>query len=429
MKIELNSQFKKALDLIEDTSQNLFITGRAGTGKSTLLKVFKEKTQKNPVVLAPTGVAAVNVEGQTIHSFFGFKPDITPAKVSKLKVYDPDLYRSLKIIIIDEISMVRADLLDCVDRFLRKYGPIKKLPFGGVQMVFIGDLYQLAPVVTSQEREFFNGSYYFTPYFFGAKVFQDPAFEMELVELEKVYRQKDDQFLRLLNAARNKSITEIDLGWLNQRYFPDFEPAQDDFFIYLTSTNKQSDEINQRELDKLSTELYSFQAKITGDFDKNSIPTAEILNLKSGAQVMMLNNDSSGRWINGTVGKILTVKKDENEDYYLLIRLEDGQKVRVTPHRWDIYRYFLKGKEIQSETVGSFTQFPIRLAFAITIHKSQGKTFEKVIIDLGRGAFAHGQSYVALSRCVSFEGLILKKPLKMSDLRLDWEVVKFLTSY
>jgi len=404
------------------------IVGQSGTGKSTLLKYFLETTDKPAVVLAPTGVAAVNVNGQTIHSFFGFKPDITLSKVSKLQVYKKDLYKHLKTIIIDEVSMVRADLLDCVDKFLRLYGPNKRLPFGGTQMIFIGDLYQLAPVVASKEKNLFK-EHYQTPYFFGAKVFKTSDFKMEFVELEKIYRQKDDKFIRLLNAVRNRSVTAGDLAWLNKQYRPDFESKDDDFYIHLTALNEQADAVNALKLDKLTTKLYSFKAKVAGDFGKEYFPTAEVLNLKSGAQIMLLNNDSSGRWINGTVGRILVIKKDEDGEFYILAKLQDGKRVKIYPHTWDIYRYFLSGKEIQSETVGSFTQFPVRLAFAVTIHKSQGKTFEKAIVDLGRGAFACGQTYVALSRCVSISGLVLKQPIKPSDLRLDFAVVKFLTGY
>lgn len=429
-KIEINDLFKKALDLMENTSKNVFITGRAGTGKSTLLKVFLETTKKNPVILAPTGVAAVNIGGQTIHSFFGFKPDITLAKVGKIKVYldKENLYKRLKIIVIDEVSMVRADLLDCVDKFLRLHGPNKHLPFGGAQMIFIGDLYQLSPVVTTQEKFLFQ-QHYQTPYFFSAAVFAKSSFEMEFIELEKIYRQNDANFIRLLNAVRNHSATAEDLAWINERVMSDFEPKAEDFYIYLTSTNRQADDINSNELSKLATKLFSFSARVNGDFGREYLPTTENLELKSGAQIMMLNNDSSGRWINGTVGRIKAVKKDENGDYFITAKLQDDEIVKIYPHTWDIFHYYLAGKEIQSETIGSFTQFPIRLAFAVTIHKSQGKTFEKVIIDLGRGAFAHGQTYVALSRCVSFEGIILKKPIKPSDLRLDWPVVKFLTGY
>jgi len=429
--LEINEQFAKAMTLMDSGVRNVFITGRAGTGKSTLLNFFKQTGKRPAVVLAPTGVAAVNVSGQTIHSFFGFKPDITLAKVSKLRVY-PDkqnFYRQLKTIIIDEISMVRADLLDCVDKFLRLHGPIKHLPFGGVQMIFIGDLYQLSPVVTSREKDLFSGRPYVTPYFFSANVFSQSDFTMEFIELEKVYRQKDEQFLRLLNSVRNKTATRGDLAWLNERCQPDFQPATNDFYITLTATNDQADSINEQELGKLTTKLYSFSAEIKGDFGQEYFPTAEVLRLKTGAQVMMLNNDAAGRWINGTVGRLTAVKKDDDGADYLTVKLENGATVEVTPHTWDIFKYFFKGKEIQSETVGSFRQFPARLAFAVTIHKSQGKTFSKVVIDLGRGAFAHGQTYVALSRCVSFEGLVLKKPIKPSDLRLDWPVVKFLTGY
>jgi len=423
--IKINPEFRKALDLMEDSRRHVFITGRAGTGKSTLLNYFKEHTEKKAVILAPTGVAAINVGGQTIHSFFRFKPDVTLSAIrKKYKNEKKNLYKKLEIIVIDEISMVRADLLDCVDRFLRLNGPDEKLPFGGVQLIFIGDLYQLPPVVTGQEREIFR-EHYATPYFFSARVFEE--LDMEFIELEKIYRQKDDEFIRLLNVIRNRTVTDDDLALFNQRFDPQFEAPPDDFYIYLTSTNEQANRINDERLAKLPGRTHSVRGLIEGDFGSEYLPTSIELKLKKGAQIMLLNNDSAGRWVNGTVGRMVGIKKDDEEQNIILARLDNGKKVEITPHTWEIFRFFLKDGELSSEIVGSFTQYPVRLAFAVTIHKSQGKTFEKAIIDVGRGTFAHGQMYVALSRCTTLEGIVLMKPIRKSHILMDWQVVKFLT--
>ena len=425
--IDFNPQFQRALDFMEQTQKNVFVTGRAGTGKSTLLNYFCDNTDKKAVILAPTGVAAVNVGGQTIHSFFGFKPDVTPSAIRKKKRDEKkNLYKKLQTIVIDEVSMVRADLLDCVDKFLRLNGPDEKMPFGGVQMIFIGDLYQLPPVVTGREREIFRG-HYTTPYFFGAKVFE--GLDMEFVELEKIYRQKDDEFIRLLNAIRNRTVTDDDLALLNQRVDPEFTAPPDDLFICLTSTNEQANRINDEQLARLGGKTYSFYGFIEGDFGKEYLPMPVDLKLKKGAQIMLLNNDSYGRWVNGTVGRMMSVKKDEEGGEVIVARLDNGKKVEIEPYTWEIFRFILKDGELTSESVGSFTQYPVRLAFAVTIHKSQGKTFERAFIDVGRGTFAHGQMYVALSRCTTLDGIVLMKPIRKSHILMDWQVVKFLTRF
>ncbi|MDP2920148.1 MAG: AAA family ATPase, partial [Dehalococcoidia bacterium] len=408
---------------------SIFVTGRAGTGKSTLLSYFNRTTRKKIVVLAPTGVAALNVRGQTIHSFFRFKPNITLEKVRRLRSRDKDsgIYRKLDAVVIDEISMVRADLLDCVDKFLRLNGPEADLSFGGVQMIFIGDLYQLPPVVTSSEKQLF-ASLYESPYFYSANVFN--SFEMEFVELEKVYRQQDQEFIRLLNSIRNKSVDEAGLVALNRRYLPQFEPPPGDFYIYLTTTNALAEEINNRRLAQLKSSPHTFTAYIEGDFGNEYLPTAVNLQVKTGAQVMMLNNDSLGRWVNGSIGEITAVEWDRSIDQHIItVELSDGETVEVTPFTWEIFSYFVEGAQLKSEVVGKFTQYPLMLAWAVTIHKSQGKTFSKVIIDFGRGTFAHGQAYVALSRCTSLEGMVLKKPLVKHHILMDYDVVKFLTRY
>ena len=425
VKIEINEKFSSALDIMNKTSKNLLVTGRAGTGKSTLLEHFVRHAKKEVVVLAPTGVAAVNIRGQTIHSFFGFKPTITLDKIKTL--YANKIYKIIDTIIIDEISMVRADLLDCVDKFLRLNGKSKNKPFGGIQMIFIGDPYQLPPVVIGREREVFR-SYYKSPYFFDARSFND--IEMEFIELEKIYRQTDENFISLLNAIRNKSATADDMKEINKRLAPDFEPDSNELYIHLTTTNALADEINAKELGKIKSELFTFKGKLTGSFDSSHLPTDEELNLKVNSQVMLLNNDLSHRWINGTVGKIIDIIKDKKA-VVIKVMLTDGKIVDVFQHKWDLSQvvYNEQSKKLDSEIIGSFTQYPIRLAWAVTIHKGQGKTFEKVIIDIGKGTFTYGQMYVALSRCTSLQGIILKKPLNLNHIWLDWRVVNFLTKY
>ncbi len=425
--IEFNPEFERALALMEETSSNILVTGRAGTGKSTLLKYFREHTNKKVVILAPTGVAAVNVSGQTIHSFFHFKPSVTPSSIKRKKKTErdkPTVYKKLSTIVIDEVSMVRADLLDCIDKFLRFNGPDEKQPFGGVQMIFIGDLYQLPPVVSSVERDIFRG-YYDSPYFFSAKAFESLA--MEFVELEKVYRQRDDEFIRLLNAIRNRTVTDADLAQFNRRCQPSFEAPEGSFYISLTSTNDLADTINEKRLDELPGKIWKAQGLIEGDFGKEYLPTAVLLKLKKGAQIMMLNNDSFGQWINGTIGRIRKFERDDEGEDVIVADLDNGDTARIIPYTWKIYRFFLEKEDLRSEEVGSFRQYPVRLAFAVTIHKSQGKTFENVMIDIGRGTFAHGQMYVALSRCTTLEGIVLKQPLQKNHILLDWRVVKFLT--
>jgi len=426
--IELNKQFKKALDLIENTDKNVFITGKAGTGKSTLLNYFRSITKKNIVVLAPTGVSAININGETIHSFFGFKPNVTIQNIRKLSPKEAKIYRELDTIIIDEISMVRADLLDCVDYFLRLNGRHKNKPFGGIQMVFIGDLYQLPPVVTSTEKELFTKRYK-SQYFFDADVIKD--LPLEFIELEKVYRQKDERFIRLLNEIRNNTISEESLALLNSRLGVEF--AEDSgYVVYLAPLNATVNKINKERLNNLEGKLYKWEADIKGDLDESSCPGDPILFLKKGAQVMMLNNDSKGRWVNGSIGKVVGIEssKKEKEDI-IEVQFPDGRIEEVLPYTWEVfhYRYNEEKKMIETESVGSFTQYPLKLAWAVTIHKSQGKTFDKVIIDLERGVFAPGQVYVALSRCTSFEGIILKKPIKKGHIRLDKRIVEFLTRF
>jgi len=420
--LELNTDFKIALDLIEKEGKNLFITGRAGTGKSTLLQLFRNTTRKKAVVLAPTGVAALNVQGQTIHSFFGFPPRLISAReISKRK--DRRLYRNMEVLIIDEISMVRADMLDNIDYFLR-LNRDSPLPFGGVQVVFFGDLFQLPPVVASDfEQEIFSTSYD-SAFFFSAQVFQR-GFEIEMLELRKVYRQDNRHFLRLLDGIRLNHADQDDLDELNERFEPNFEP--EDFYITLSARNATSDRINQRELGKIDLPERKYLATVTGDFNPTQYPAEAALSLKIDAQVMLLKNDPDRRYVNGTIGKIVALGNE-----FIKIQTEeksgDLKEIDIAPVTWEIIRYKndpTQTEDIQTEVIGTFTQFPLRLAWAVTIHKAQGKTFDRVIIDLGGGAFEHGQTYVALSRCRTLEGIVLRQRIRPQDILTDMRILDF----
>lgn len=434
-KIEKNTQFLEASRLMEAGEKNLFITGKAGTGKSTLLRHFCQKTKNNFVILAPTGVAALNVKGQTIHRFFNFYVDVTPQKIleQKTKPRMPRLYKKIQTIIIDEASMVRADLVDCMDVFLRLYGPRPDQSFGGVQMVFIGDLYQLPPVVSGEETAIFS-THYKTPYFYSAHALEEQP--LEVVELLKVYRQKDAAFIELLNKIRNNSVEDADLRILNSRLdtavsaSPHVADSQKTLAVTLTATNARADEINETHLRALKGKTFHSEAVIKGDFGKEYFPTALALGFKIGAQIMMLNNNTNRYWVNGSIGVIEAVKEDDDGEQYLVVRLqEEDETVEVYPFTWEVFRFGVEGETIISEPVGTFTQYPFRLAWAITIHKSQGKTFENVAIDIGRGTFAAGQIYVALSRCTSFEGITLKVPIAKKHIRTDYRIFAFLTEH
>ena len=427
MKLEINSQFEQALKLMEEGPGHVFITGKAGTGKSTLLKHFRENSKNAVVVLAPTGVAAVNIKGQTIHSFFRFRPDITPEKARKIASRlgaDQELYKSLDAVVIDEISMVRADLFDCIDQFLRIARNKKKTPFGGVRLVLIGDMYQLPPVVSQHEKDIFS-QYYTSPYFFAAEVYS--SLQMTIIELEKVYRQKDERFVHLLNQIRSNSIDEKGVAELNQHCCNTDALADEDTatpHVVLTTTNAAADQVNSQKLSSIKAKCQSYEGEVKGNFSEKDFPTELSLELKLGAQVMLLNNDSVGRWVNGTLGQVIKFGKEEVE-----LKLENGKEVTVQANRWDIFRYELDGGALQASVVGSFTQLPLKLAWALTIHKAQGKTFEKVVVDLGRGTFAHGQAYVALSRCTSLAGMRLCKPLQKRHVLVDQRVTQFLDSF
>ena len=425
-----------AIDTIQNTNKNVFITGKAGTGKSTLLEHLRLNTHKKTVVLAPTGVAAVNVNGDTIHSFFTLKPgfELDEAKEKKVNEQKAKKYQNLKTIFIDEISMVRADLLDAIDIFLRKVRENNN-PFGGVQMVFFGDLYQLPPVITSADREKFL-SQYDSPYFFYAKVFQgandlfSESLDLELIELNEIYRQTDTDFIDILNAVRNNIIEDEHIEALNSRHDGDFIPHEDDNYIHLMTTNADAATINASKLAEIKKQEITFHAEIEGQIAKNLRPNDEEVTVKIGAQIMFIYNDPERKWVNGTIGRVANICEEYNEETeedetFLIVEKQDGEQVEVRPYTWEISKYTFEGGEFTRDKIGSFTQIPLKLAWAITIHKSQGKTFEKVVIDLGRGSFAHGQTYVALSRCTSLDGIILRREFRKSDVIMDRKVEEF----
>ncbi len=421
--LELNGDYQYALDLLEKSDKSVFITGRAGTGKSTLLQLFRKSTKKKIVVVAPTGIAALNVQGQTIHSFFGFPPRmITKHDIKKRrKRY---LYQRMEVLIIDEISMVRADMLDNMDHFLRINRENAIEPFGGVQVIFIGDLFQLPPVVASDQEAMMMQMYYETPYFFSANVFKELKYET--IELRKVYRQKNRHFLRLLDAVRLNRMDYDDMEDLNERFLgEDFEPEE--FHITLSGRNETANRINASKLAELESEEYRYLGEVTGDYSSRTYPTEMELKLKIGAKVMFVKNDPQRRFVNGTLGEIVDL---DFEKVMVEIVTPEGKikTLDLEKEAWEIIKYDAPEQEkgeIKSRVIGTFTQYPIRLAWAITIHKSQGKTFEKVIIHLGKGAFEHGQTYVALSRCTSLQGIVLKQKIRPRDILIDERIVQY----
>ncbi|MEI6478457.1 MAG: AAA family ATPase [bacterium] len=426
---EITPQFQAALDLMEDSNQHVFLTGRAGTGKSTLLNHFRTITKKKVAVLAPTGVAAINVGGQTIHSFFRFRPDVTPDTASRSRpaAENAKLYKTLDTIVIDEVSMLRADMLDCINRFLRLYGPHKDRPFGGVQMIFIGDLYQLPPVVTTQDREIFN-SQYKSPYFFDAKIIDDIT--LYLAELDHIFRQKDDSFISILNAIRENAVTPEQLEELNERQV--LYQGQEEGLISLTTTNDLAHKINDEHLRELPAPEHTFVGTPTGSFKERDFPTPQELKLKPDAQVMLLVNDPKGRWVNGSIGRVKRVYDDpQGSDPVVEVELSDGRLIKVLPFMWEMSKYVLSPEsgQLESELVGSYRHYPLRLAWAVTIHKSQGSTFDRVHIDLGRGTFSHGQLYVALSRCRTLDGITLKQSIVPRYIVTDKRISEFLKSF
>jgi hypothetical protein len=425
MTLSTNPQLELAFQFVQYTNKNIFLTGKAGTGKTTFLHRIKKECIKRAVVVAPTGVAAINAKGMTIHSFFqlpfgpylpGDKND--PRQQRRFSKDKRDLIKSLDLLIIDEISMVRADLLDGIDDVLRRYkNPTE--PFGGVQLLMIGDLHQLPPVVKNEEWHLLK-DHYSTAYFFGSQALQktDPV----TVQLQHIYRQSDSIFIDLLNKVRDNQMDQDVLQKLNSRFIDDFKPADDEGYITLTSHNNTANTINKEKLRSLAGKSYQFKAKVDGDFPPHTYPTEDKLEFKIGAQVLFIKNDISHEklYYNGKIGKITRISKNE-----IYVKCPtDLDEIKVTSVDWDNVKYTLNDgtKEVDEDVVGTFAQFPLKLAWAITIHKSQGLTFERVIID-AKSAFAHGQVYVALSRCTSFEGIVLRSQIAYSSVKTD-SVVK-----
>lgn len=529
--LKLSDESKDVIDTLENSSENLFITGRAGTGKSTLLGYFRSTTKKNVVVVAPTGVAALNVRGQTIHGFFKFKIGMTVHDVKKITAeIDQKMYKKIDMLIIDEISMVRADMFDCIDRFLRLNGKDHTLPFGGVQIVVIGDLFQLPPVVGPGEGYIFETKYE-SPYFFDAPAYKQGNFQV--IELTQVYRQQDPVFIDILDKIRTgeadmqhveyinrmcleidgKKVTMTDVQtadvviedslYVNDEGIPIDDEERDEegnivvkhnmksagsgiatspsvntnsdprenseknkliqdlkkqfdlngikgisfgvkttttsvstsadisdaasikkLTVYLVTTNALADKINTEKLEEIKTPSKTYKGALVGRFEQKNAPAPEQLVLKLGAQVMTLKNDPSGKWVNGDIGTV-----EKLLDASVRIRFEDGRVEEVIGDTWEMVRYEYDElhDQLDSEVVGKYTQIPIKLAWAVTIHKSQGKTFDTAIIDFGRGTFAHGQAYVALSRVRSLQGITLKNPLRAQDVRIDERIRDFLT--
>jgi ATP-dependent DNA helicase PIF1 len=416
--LELNSDFKACLDEMENGDDCLFITGKAGTGKSTLLKYFCQQSKHKIVVVAPTGIAALNISGQTIHSFFGFPP--RPLHKSEIKLRkNHKLYKSFDILIIDEISMVRADMIDNIDLFLRINGKDRYKPFGGAKLIMFGDLFQLPPVVSTPEETYIIQQNYESPYFFSAHVFEN--YPIQMFELREVYRQTDRQFIRILDAVRNGSIDYDELETLNERCLPDF-PTDNDFYIILSARNASVNEINKKRLDALQTAEFSYLPQISGEI--NAEPVDSPLKLKVGAQVMFLKNDPIRRFVNGSIGKIVYLNSDEIE-VELLNSENVLSRIQVERSEWEAIKYELGEDGIKANKIGTYKQFPLKTAWAMTIHKSQGKTFDRIIIDLKGGAFESGQTYVALSRCRTLEGIVLKNPVQPRDIMVDPRILDF----
>jgi ATP-dependent exoDNAse (exonuclease V) alpha subunit len=432
-----NREWQQALQIIQYTRRSLFLTGKAGTGKSTFLRYIAETTKKKHVILAPTGIAAINAGGQTLHSFFKlpFHPllpndsSYSIRNIRKTLKYSGELtklLRELELIIIDEISMVRADIIDFIDKVLRIYCRNMREPFGGKQLLLVGDIFQLEPVIKEDEWRLMQ-PFYASAYFFAAKVWQ----EMQLVsiELRKVYRQSDSQFIGLLDRIRQNHATDADLQSINARVNQSSKQKENGFEITLATRRDTVDYINDLHLSELEGDSTIFKGHIKGDFPETSLPAPMELEIKPGAQVIFIKNDKEKRWVNGTLGVVIYI--DEGEGIITVVD-EDGHEYDVEREVWENMRYTFNEKEqkIEEEMLGSFIQFPLRLAWAITVHKSQGLTFRHVKIDFsGGGAFAGGQTYVALSRCTSLEGITLEAPIRRSDIFVRAEVVAFANRY
>lgn len=423
--MEKNTELRHAWDFVEHTSISIFLTGKAGTGKTTFLRTLKEKSSKRSIIVAPTGVAAINAGGMTIHSFFQLplSPFVPEANFKNRFDYSKEkrkIIRTLDLLIIDEISMVRSDVLDAIDSVLRRFREHEK-PFGGVQLLMIGDLQQLTPVVTPEDEVILQ-RYYDTSYFFGSKALRSISYVT--IELTHVYRQQDEEFITLLNNIREGQVSETDLKRLNERFNPNFEPEVGSDYIRLTTHNKMAESYNEVQLHNLPSKACTFIAEADGNFPEYNYPADFKLTLKRGAQVMFIRNDNNGRYYNGRIGHVTHIDNEK----ILVLCPGDDKEIEVQQETWENTKYSLneKTKQIEAEVQGTFKQYPLRLAWAITIHKSQGLTFEHAIID-AQSSFAAGQVYVALSRCKTLEGLILASPISSSAIINDNQVMNYIS--